>query len=194
MRISEIIKLISDSKIKIFSFVDLKKLLTIREDNTAYKIAEKLIRGKFLKRLKKGVYASNFNFPESFEIANALYLPSYISLESALNHYGILAQFPYTITSITIKKPKKFSIGNQEYEYTQIKPQLYWGFEKRAGWLIAVPEKALLDIIYLSAKGMRRISFDELDLSVINKKRFKQMCQRVNYLPFQAKLKELNLC
>ncbi|MDO9228214.1 MAG: hypothetical protein Q7U03_01490 [Syntrophales bacterium] len=81
----DIIKIIKKSGVKIVSLSDLRKLLDIEKDNTSYKIAEKLVAEKFLLRLKKGVYLSTFNPPDSFEIANAIYTPSYISLESALN-------------------------------------------------------------------------------------------------------------
>jgi predicted transcriptional regulator of viral defense system len=95
MRIVDIIKIIKKSGVKIVSLSDLRKLLDIEKDNTSYKIAEKLVAEKFMLRLKKGVYLSTFNPPDSFEIANAIYTPSYISMESALNYYGILLQFPY---------------------------------------------------------------------------------------------------
>ena len=194
MRIVEIIKIIKDAQVKIVTLSDLKKMLDINEDNTAYKIAAKLVKEKLLQRLKKGVYASIFYPPENFEVANALYSPSYVSLETALNHYGVLSQFPYSITSVSPKKSKKLAIEGKEYEYTQISPKLYWGFKREGQILIASPEKALLDTIYLAAKGMRRIEFSELDYSNINKRKFSKMCREIKYLPFLNKLKEIKLC
>ena len=193
MRIVDIINIIRKSGVRIVSLHDLKKLLDIEKDNTSYKIAEKLIAEKFLLRLKKGVYLSAFNPPGSFEIANAIYTPSYISLESALNYYGILAQFPYSVTSVSPKKSKKLLIDEKEFEYVQISHKLYWDFRREGQALIASPEKALLDMIYIVSKGLRRIEFEDLDYSPINKRAFHKMCQKIAYLPFLNKLKEIGI-
>jgi len=193
MRIVDIIKIIKKSGVKIVSLSDLRKLLDIEKDNTSYKIAEKLVAEKFLLRLKKGVYLSTFNPPDSFEIANAIYTPSYISMESALNYYGMLSQFPYSVTSVSPKKSKKVLIDEKEFEYVQINHKLYWGFRREGQTLIAAPEKALLDMIYIVSKGLRRIEFEDLDYSPINKRDFHKMCQRIDYLPFLNKLKEIGI-
>ena len=193
MRIVDIIKIIKKSRVKIVSLSDLRKLLDIEKDNTSYKIAEKLVAEKFLLRLKKGVYLSVFNPPDSFEIANAIYIPSYISLESALNYYGILSQFPYSLTSVSPKKSKKVLIDEKEYEYVQLNYKLYWGFRREGETLIACPEKALLDMIYIVSKGLRRIEFEDLDYSPINKRDFHKMCQEIDYPPFLNKLKEIKI-
>jgi predicted transcriptional regulator of viral defense system len=193
MRIVDIIKIIKKSGVKIFSLSDLRKLLDIEKDNTSYKIAEKLVAEKFLRRLKKGVYLSAFNPPDSFEIANALYTPSYISLESALNYYGLLPQFPYSVTSVSPKKSKKLLIDEKEFEYVQISNKLYWDFRRDGQTVIASPEKALLDMIYIVSKGLRRVEFEDLDYSPINKRDFHKMCQRIDYRPFLNKLKQIGI-
>jgi hypothetical protein len=193
MRIVDIIKIIKKSGVKIIALSDLKKLLDIEKDNTSYKIAEKLVAEKLLLRLKKGVYSSIFNPPDSFEIANAIYTPSYISLESALNYYGILLQFPYSVTSVSPKKSKKLLIDEKEFEYVQISSKLYLDFRREGPAVIASPEKALLDMIYIVSKGFRRIEFEDLDYSRINKRDFHKMCKRIDYRPFLNKLKEIGI-
>ena len=193
MRIVDIIKIIKKSGVKIIALSDLKKLLDIEKDNTSYRIAEKLVAENLLLRLKKGVYSSTFNPPDSFEIANAIYTPSYISLESALNYYGILPQFPYSVTSVSPKKSKKLLIDEKEFEYVQISSKLYWDFRREGPAVIASPEKALLDMIYIVSKGFRRIEFDDLDYSRINKRDFHRMCKRIDYRPFLNKLKEIGI-
>jgi len=193
MRIVDIIKIIKKSGVKIISLSDLRKLLDIEKDNTSYKIAEKLVAEKFLLRLKKGVYLSAFNPPDSFEIANALYTPSYISLESALNYYGLLPQFPYSVTSVSPKKSKKLFIDEKEFEYVQISDKLYWDFRRDGQTVIASPEKALLDMIYIVSKGLRRMEFEDLDYSPINKGDFYKMCQKIDYRPFLNKLKQIGI-
>jgi predicted transcriptional regulator of viral defense system len=193
MRIVDIIKIIRKSGVKIVSLSDLRKLLDIEKDNTSYKIAEKLVAEKFLLRLKKGVYLSAFNPPDSFEIANAIYAPSYISLESALNYYGMLLQFPYSVTSVSPKKSKKLLIDEKEFEYVQISHKLYWDFRREGQTLIASPEKALLDMIYIVSKGLRRLEFEDLNYSPNNKMDFHKMCQKIDHRPFLNKLKKIGI-
>jgi len=193
MKLDKIIKILQRTKIKILSLRDIKKLFEIDSDNTAYKTAESLIKKGILERLKKGLYASTLNFPEDFEVANRLSAPSYVSLETALSFYGILSQFPYPITSITPRKTRRFEVQGKEFEYVHIQTSFFWGYEKQKGFLIASPEKALIDEIYFMAKGWRKIDLTELDLSKLNKKKFKIMAKKIKYRPFQNLLKALSI-
>jgi len=45
----------------------------------------------------------------------------------------------------------------------------FFGFVKKDNFLIAQPEKALLDELYFISKGLISISLNELNLSLINK-------------------------
>lgn len=193
MKLDKIIKRLQKSRLKILTLQDLKKLFEIELDNTAYKTAENLVKKDLLLRLKKGLYASSFHPPEDFEIANCLYSPSYISLESALSFYGILSQFPYTVTSITPRKTKKITAGGKEFDYAHIQNKLFWGYTKQNDFLIALPEKALIDAIYFMAKGWRKIDLAELDYSKLNFKKLKKMAQRIKSRSFQKLWKELKL-
>ena len=159
MKIAEIIKALERSEQRIFTLRDLQKLLKIQKDNTTYKTVENLIENEILIRLKKGLYRYAFSLPEDFEIANSLYSPSYISLETSLNFYGILSQFPYTITSITPRKTEHFEINGKKFDYIHIQKDLFFDYRKEKTFLIAYPEKALVDTIYLVAKRWRDIYF-----------------------------------
>lgn len=193
MRIERVIVRLQKSGMRILTLQDIKKLLEIRFDNTAYKTAERLAKKEVLVRLKKGTYSFAFFPPEDFEIANFLYTPSYVSLESALNFYGILPQFPYTVTSVTPRKTKKFEAAQKEFEFVHIQKGLFFGYRKENGFLIAQPEKALIDEIYFAAKGWRKMDFSELDYSKMNSKRLRQMAEKIEHLPFQRLWKNLKL-
>lgn len=193
MKTEDIINKLREINIKILSLSDLKKLFNIAKDNTAYKTAGKLVKKRFLIRLMKGCYASTFNLPEEYEIGNSLYSPSYISLETALNYYGILSQFPYAIASVTTKKAKKIKANSKEYDYAHINKNLFWGYKKENGLLIATPEKALVDLIYFACKGWRAIDINELDITSLNRKILKKMASKIKYRLFQKKWKELAL-
>ena len=180
MKKTEIIFLLDETKRKLFTAGDLKKLLKIAKDNTLYKTTEGLIKDKVLIRLSKGKYFYRATKPHDFEIANFIYSPSYISFESALNFYNILIQTPYCVTSATPLRNTVILANNREYIYTHINPQIYFGYKKENTFLIAAPEKALVDLMYLASKGLKKIDIKELDLSQIDKKEFYFIVERIS--------------
>jgi len=134
-----------------------------------------LERADILKRVIKGKYLFSFKEINDYELANFLLTPSYISLESALSFYGILAQFPYTITSVTTAKTRKIIYNEKEFEFAHLRRENFFGFVKKDNFLIAQPEKALLDELYFISKGLISISLNELNLSLINKNKLLKM-------------------
>lgn len=120
------------------------------------KIANLEQAGKII-RLKRGMYVVSPKVTKqllSVEfIANHIYGPSYVSMESALRYYGLIPEQVYTVRSMTTNRSKSFdnSIGNFEYITTNdayfaigIKQET---IEDRYTFLIATPEKALCDMI-----------------------------------------------
>lgn len=189
----EIIKTFQRKGISLFTLADFARLFKITNQNTVYKKIQRLEKKEVIRKLTKGRYLFALKKPDEFAIANFLYQPSYVSLESALSFYGIITGFPYQITSVTTKKTKTYVLGQKEYQYAQINKDLFWGYEKKEGFLIAQKEKALLDFLYLTLKGLRSEEMEEFDLSTVNKKRFKsylKMTKNKRLLKFiQKKLK-----
>src|SRR3989338_7470600 len=76
----------------------------------------------WLVSLRRGVYLLNKNDRKTDidhnVVANVLYEPSYISLEYALNFYGIIPEAVSDITSITTRKTMRFAneLGNFIYQ------------------------------------------------------------------------------
>lgn len=169
--LAEIIHILKEKEISLFTLEDFARIFNIKNENTLYKKIQRLEKKKIIKKLIKGKYYFVFNQPDDFLMANFLYYPSYISLESALSFYGIITGFPYRITSISIKKARKIIIDNKEFSYSKIKNDLYWGFEKKDKFLIAEPEKAFLDYFYFASKGLTNLDFDDFYLKTINKKK-----------------------
>lgn len=110
-----------------------------------------------IKSVKRGIYIpgenTNMQIPESSLIANHIYGPSYISMETALSHYNLIPEHVYAVTSMTIKPSKDFrtSIGLYSYSYL---PLPYYAFgiknvilQENQRVIMASPEKALADKI-----------------------------------------------
>ena len=113
----------------------------------------------YLENIRRGVYRiADFELKEPFILSNFIYTPSYISLETALNYYGIIPDIPFAVTSATINKTK--TLKTEKYGvfyYYHLKSTLFFGFypvlvEKNYSYNIALPEKALFDYFYLKAK------------------------------------------
>ncbi len=172
-----------DSGLILFTTTTLRSLLAVKKESSFFNLLARLVQGKVLVRLERGKYALAGENISDFALANFLYPFSYISLESALNFYGILSQFPYEITSVVTKKTKRKILFGKTFSYVHVKKTLFWGYEKRNGFLIAVPEKALLDQLYLAAKGLRGVSLDEYDLPSLNFKRVQSYLKKYPHFP-----------
>lgn len=114
-----------------------------------------------LQPVKRGVYKlADFEIKDSFILANFLYSPSYISLETALNYYSIIPDIPFAVTSATTKKTTNFLTKEYgKFIYRHLKPDLFFGFETikidQYCYNIAFEEKALFDFIYLNSKRIK---------------------------------------
>lgn len=125
-------------------------------------------------KLRQGYYT----FPEyktsadmSLYLANKIYQPSYISLQTALSFYGIIPEIVTAITSVSTLKTTTFKNAFGEYVYRKIKEDLFFGFELKSlpdsrAMKFATPEKAILDLLYLypfynTKQEMQELRFDD---------------------------------
>jgi len=109
--------------------------------------------------LRKGLYVLSREErqiePSLFYLANQIYMPSYVSLESALSYYGLIPEFVGATTSVTVRKTCRFENEFGIFTYQHIQPKTYHGFgsvQESEGMsiLVASPEKALVDFFYLN--------------------------------------------
>lgn len=116
---------------------------------------------EYVIRLKKGLYVVNpevSRVPLSLElIANQLYAPSYVSMSSALRHYGLIPETVYTMQSMTVKHPRSFDTPVGRFDYTCMNREAFHvGVtivdRQNYTFLMASPEKALCDLIANSPK------------------------------------------
>ncbi len=110
----------------------------------------------YLIMIRRGLYlvSEMKNKVDAMAFAAKIYPPSYISLEMALNYYGIIPEAVFTITSVTTRKTKEFRTPIGNFSYQKIKREAFGGFEtkKQEGisFNLALPEKALVDFFYLN--------------------------------------------
>jgi len=167
----ETVNLLRNHKRSLLTTQDISRLTGIEVKRTLENNIRRLIEKNILISLEKGKYMVAESDVSDFEIANFLYSPSYISFETALNYHGILSQFPFEITSATSKKSKKKEILGKTYRYIKINKRLYMGYYKSGNCLIAYPEKALFDYLYMVALKKKSEEYlNEMDFSNIKKR------------------------
>lgn len=120
-----------------------------------HKIAYLEKSGKLV-RLKRGLYvvspAVSGRLLSTELIANHIYGPSYVSMESALRYYGLIPEKVYAVRSMTIKRSRQFDNAIARFDYTFCNYE-YFSIgvqqEQKEGYtfMIASPEKALCDLI-----------------------------------------------
>lgn len=175
--------LLHQSPLSIFDLKTLRQTLEIRTESGLFPILKQLVSEQVLVPLTSGLYAKAQPFPDHFEIANYLVTPSYISFESALNYYGILSQFPYIISSATTQKSQTKELAMGSFYYTHISSKLNFGYYKSKGnYLIAYPEKAIIDYIYIHNKNYGYVELDEWDFDEVNPKLLVQYLNQLKSL------------
>lgn len=104
--------------------------------------------GKLIK-LRKGVYAKN-NF-NPFELANKIFTPSYISLETVLQKEGIIFQSYETII-VASYLTRRLTIGSIKLSFRKIQDVVllnHEGIKEVDNYFIANKERAFLDALFL---------------------------------------------
>ncbi len=114
-----------------------------------------LLRKRSIIRIKKGLYIFGDEYrrkPYSREIlANLIYGPSYISLDNALQHHGLIPERVEAVTSVTTGRSRKFSTPVGLFTYRMIPLNAFrFGMDRvemsdGRAFLMATPEKALAD-------------------------------------------------
>jgi len=154
---------------QLFRYADVEKFT-----GNANVFLTRALKSGLVERIARGVYVNAFlkNWPEIEEVACYLRTPSYISCEWALNLHGVLLQSPVVCTVLTLStavgSARNLPYGGVTIEFSHLAARLFTGFETRGGFNLALPEKALLDTIYLRKSIPLR---DELDLALLDRQR-----------------------
>jgi predicted transcriptional regulator of viral defense system len=119
------------------------------------------VKKGYLLKLRNGVYAfaKDRERIKGEEIAALIYQPSYLSLESALAWYGFIPEMVYARVSVTARTNRTFTNDFGTFIYRHVKAELFWGYVEiktdHGHYLLAEPEKALLDYLYLNLSRIR---------------------------------------
>jgi len=132
------------------------------------RISALLADGSLL-RVRKGLYVFGGRYrrePLSREhLANLIYGPSYVSLDYALSRYGMIPERVESVTSVTTGENRRFATPFGVFTYRPLSPRRYtpgiqWAGEGEARYLMASPEKALVDKVWTDKRFSPAASSD----------------------------------
>ena len=169
MRFDELLILIGDEPVFSSSLLD---VVGVSQRQARLQLVRWVNAGKLI-RLRRGLYALNRPFRKieshPFLVANRLRKASYVSLQSALSHYGMIPEYVPVVVSVTTGRPEEVRTGFGAYTFHHVRKALFRGFlnvtvAPGQTAFLATPEKALLDLIYLAPGGDQAGYVDELRL------------------------------
>lgn len=165
--------------IQVYSEQPLNKQLLLdllKEYKRPYDKIDELVKQEILVQLKRGLYIPgtklDIALPEPLLIANHLYGPSYISLDTALSHWGLIPERVYEISSVTTNDTKMYKTAVGRFSYRNM-PLPYYSFgikqvqlTKKQTVLMASMEKALCDKIIATSGVLLRSVKQTLELLI----------------------------
>jgi len=97
-----------------------------------------------------------------------------------------------SLTSVTTLKTASFTNDFGSFDYQSVNPSCFFGYEPKMmhdgrAWLMATPEKALIDLLYLNpyyktAQDMEELRLDEDFMQTeLNRERLVSYMERMNH-------------
>ena len=174
MKLEDLILMVGDQP-----FFDLSTVVQLSGDRrgTVKTQLYRWAKAEKIVSLRRGLYTLADPFRKrslnTAELANALYRPSYLSLEWALGYYSLIPEKVVTFTSVTARVPRRFNNLFGVFQYSNVKRSSFWG-SRTVEILgrkvqVAEPEKALIDLWHLrmgewSVARMMEMRFQNTDI------------------------------
>ena len=186
MNYDDLMTFLIRNNMQVFSYNDLRTILpNAKQDNLKRNVYNWVESGK-IERIKRGLFQLTYprkeDVPDVY-IANRIYEPSYISLDTALSIYNLIPEIAMTVTSVTSKATRRFSNQYGTFVYRTVKRNYFTGYSimKEGNYeiKIAEPEKAVADYLYLNNTEI----IDRVDKAVLkglSKKKLERYCRLMN--------------
>ena len=138
-------------------------ILLNRSQNSCYSKLKRLVAQGKLLRVRRGLYCLTpiLGYPHPahpFELAQHIYAPSYISLESALSFHKLIPEAVYSVTSVCTKRSREFKTPLGIFSYLHLPPENFYLeveliTEDNVHFFMAKPWKAICDYIFCYKKN-----------------------------------------
>ncbi len=156
------------NKLYLFALNDVGNLFPDAKEKTIKNNLTRWLAKGYFNRLKKNLYGIGQNsepkIPDLY-IANRLYEPSYVSLETALSFYSIIPDITAAVTSITTRATRRFKNKYGSFSYKTCKKEAFKGYKimNYSGFKVCIAdkEKALVDFLYFRSRSGFPMEFNE---------------------------------
>ena len=165
-----VLEVILGSSRSVFTIQSLRMLTECENSQKLTQSLHYYVKEGKINNPRRGIY-TKASYNEQ-EMACSLFRPAYISLEYVLQRAGVVFQYDDAITCVSYLN-RIVEIDDKTYQFRIINPELWIGMEgieQHDNILIATPERAFLDMVYLSAGNCY---FD--NLHPLNKTKVKQL-------------------
>jgi hypothetical protein len=136
--------------------------------NRQFALLKRALKSGEVTRIHRGLYCLASKYlrrkPDLLVLAQRIYGPSYISLETALSYHGWIPEAVYAITSASTDRTREFETPLGYFSFTRIPQKVFYaevtrvekesasksepGFHASESFLMASPLKALADYVY----------------------------------------------
>lgn len=148
----------------IFTYTEVKNLIQGSADSRYGLLKRALAKGEIV-RIRRGLYGLSKKYQRSgisvFELAQKIYSPSYISLESALSFHGWIPEAVYTVTSVSLRRSKDFEATFGLFSYKRIPEFSLIGVDRikadKSLYFMATPTKAIVDYLCVYKKEWKGV-------------------------------------
>jgi hypothetical protein len=145
------LKVLLRSKQTVFTFKDLLLLWNGIDVKNAKARVNYYVKTGDLYPIRRGIYAKDKDY-DRLELATKIFTPAYISFETVLGSAGITFQYYGQIFVASYQTLERVADG-QKIVFKRLKSSLLTdssGIENRETYAIATPERAFLDVLYLT--------------------------------------------
>jgi len=146
-----------DNSSEMFSFTE----LTVAMDSSAFSrhgLIKRALAGGEILNIRRGLYCLAPRYQKRpvnvYAVAQRIYGPSYISMETALSHHGWIPEAVHTCTCASYGNAKEFNTPLGLFSYSRVPQKVFYAGVERcvdsAGnvFFMASPAKALADYFY----------------------------------------------
>jgi len=155
------------SETGIFTLMELARWVG-GSSNRRFALLKRALKSGEVIRIHRGLYCLGSKYlrqkPDPLVLAQRIYGPSYISLETALSYHGWIPEAVYAITSASMDRSREFETPLGQFSLTRIPQKVFYkevtrvekeggskneqGFHISESFLMASPLKALADYVY----------------------------------------------
>ncbi len=170
---------------KFFSTKDVQEILDIQAESSRVLCARYVKKGIFL-RIKRDLYVFKEVFlhleKEDFlKLASLIQSHTYLSFASALSYYRILPGAAHLTESVSFTRSLEKQVGHHTWKYHKLPKNLFFDYRTEKDFVIASPEKALLDLLYLFTLGRYYIDLKRINLEALSFERVLELSGKFPY-------------